>query len=145
MCTDAGATTFEGLTARIVESNVQLTTSRRFALHQAGSLRATLVATNPANVRSNQLERANMDAVVRVLVVDDFERWRVVVRAMLAKIPGLHVIAEASDGKEAVETALDLQPDLIVLDIGLPYLNGIEVVRKVRRFCPYCKILRRAL
>jgi DNA-binding NarL/FixJ family response regulator len=80
-------------------------------------------------------------SVVRVLVVDDFERWRVAVTAMLAGIPGLQVIGEASEGEEAVQMALDLQPDLIVLDIGLPYLNGIEVARKVGRICPFCKIV----
>ena len=75
-----------------------------------------------------------------VLVVDDFEQWRRLVRADLEK-EGLHVIGEAADGPEALQKAEDLQPDLIVLDIGLPTLNGMEVVRKIRRVSPKSKVV----
>jgi DNA-binding NarL/FixJ family response regulator len=78
---------------------------------------------------------------VRVLVVDDFERFRRFVCSTLGKRPDLQVIGEASDGLEAVRKAEELKPDLIVLDIGLPTLNGIEVARRIREFCPECKIL----
>ena len=78
---------------------------------------------------------------VRVLVVDDFEPWRRFVSACLQKQPELLIIAEAADGMAAVERAQELQPDLILLDIGLPKLNGIEVARRVRKLAPLAKIL----
>ena len=70
---------------------------------------------------------------VRVLVVDDFEPWRDYVCSMLEKGPELQVICEVSDGLEAVQKADELKPDLILLDIGLPTLNGIEAARRIRK------------
>ena len=64
-----------------------------------------------------------------VLVVDDFEDWRRLVCNIIGEIPGVQVVAQASDGVEAVQKAGELKPDLILLDIGLPKLNGIEVAR----------------
>ena len=78
---------------------------------------------------------------VRVLVVDDYEPFRRFVCSRLREKQGFQVIGEASDGLEAVRKAEQLQPDLMVLDIGLPSLNGIEVARRIRKLCPECKIL----
>ena len=78
---------------------------------------------------------------LRVLVVDDCEPFRRFVCSTLEKKPGLQVVGEASDGLEAVQKTEELQPDLIVLDIGLPTLNGIEVARRVRKLRPECKML----
>jgi DNA-binding NarL/FixJ family response regulator len=80
-------------------------------------------------------------STVRVLVVDDYEPFRRFVCSTLGKRPDLQVIGEASDGLEAVRKAEELKPDLIVLDIGLPTLNGIEVARRIRKLCPESKIL----
>ena len=80
-------------------------------------------------------------SIVRVLVVDDFEPFRRFVRSTLGKRPDLQVVGEASDGLEAVHKAEELKPDLIVLDIGLPTLNGIEVAQRIRKLRPECKIL----
>jgi DNA-binding NarL/FixJ family response regulator len=77
----------------------------------------------------------------RILVVDDYEPWRHFVSAKLKIQPKLQVIGEAVDGLEAVQKAEELQPDLIVLDIGLPTLNGIEAARQIRKVAPECKIL----
>lgn len=81
------------------------------------------------------------DFSIQVLVVDDSERWRSIFFAALQKRPELQVIGEASDGVEAVRIAAELQPNLILLDIGLPALNGIEAARQIRKLSPGSKIL----
>ena len=76
-----------------------------------------------------------------ILVADDFEGWRRQVRSLLRARPEWQVIAEASDGSEAVQKAEELKPDLILLDIGLPKLNGIEGARRIRQLSPRSKIV----
>jgi len=78
---------------------------------------------------------------VRVLVVDDYLPWRQFVCSALLARPTWQVIGQVSDGLEAVQKAQDLQPDLIVLDIGLPTINGIEAARRMRASAPGSKIL----
>jgi len=78
---------------------------------------------------------------VRVVVVDDFEPFRRFLSSELQSRPELQVIAEVSDGLEAVQRAEELQPDLILLDIGLPKLNGIEAARRIRERAPKSMIL----
>ena len=80
-------------------------------------------------------------SLIPVLVVDDNEPFRRFVRATLSTKPELKVISEASDGLEAVQKAVELQPGLIVLDIGLPGLNGIEAARRIRKLSPKSTIL----
>ena len=77
----------------------------------------------------------------RVLVVDDHDAWRRFVSATLQEQQGFLVIGEVRDGLEAVRKAQELQPDLIVLDIGLPALNGIQAARRIRQHAPKAKIL----
>lgn len=78
---------------------------------------------------------------VRVLVVDDYEPFRRFVRTTLEKRPELQIVREASDGLEAVRASEELRPDLIILDIGLPTLNGIEAARRIRKLSAESKIL----
>jgi DNA-binding NarL/FixJ family response regulator len=80
-------------------------------------------------------------SLIRILVVDDFEDWRRQVRLLLQARPYWQVIAEAADGQEAIQKAEELKPDLIVLDIGLPKLNGIEAARRIRQLSPNSKIV----
>ena len=81
------------------------------------------------------------ESSIRVLVVDDYEPWRRFASTTLLKQPELQVIGEVSDGLEAVQKAKELQPDLILLDVGLPTLNGIEAARRIRKVSPGSKIL----
>jgi DNA-binding NarL/FixJ family response regulator len=78
---------------------------------------------------------------VRMLVVEDFEPWRRFISSMVEQEPQLRIICEVSDGLEAVQKAKELKPDLILLDLGLPKLNGIDAARQIRRFTPKSKIL----
>ena len=78
---------------------------------------------------------------VRVLAVDDFEPWLHFVSQELRSSPRFQIVDSASDGLEAVQKAQKLQPDLIVLDIGLPKLNGIEAARQIRNVSANSKIL----
>ena len=77
----------------------------------------------------------------RILIADDYESWRCQVRLLLQARPEWQVIAEAADGPEAIQKAEELKPDLIVLDIGLPKLNGIEAARQIRQLSPSSKIV----
>jgi len=74
-------------------------------------------------------------------VVEDFASFRQLIRSTLGKNPGLQVICEVLDGPEAVHKAEELKPDLILLDIGLPTLNGIEAARQIRKLAPESKII----
>src|SRR5215468_7856295 len=70
----------------------------------------------------------------RVLTVDDFEDFRRFLRLTLQEKAACQVIAEASDGWEAIRQAEQLNPDLVLMDIGLPILNGIEAVDEFAKF-----------
>lgn len=82
-----------------------------------------------------------MATTIRVLVVDDYEAWRRFVLTTIQKLPGMRVIGEALDGPNAVLSAQQLRPDVIVLDVGLPGLNGIEVARRIRELHLNSRIL----
>jgi DNA-binding NarL/FixJ family response regulator len=77
----------------------------------------------------------------RIMVVDDFKPWCRFASATIQKEPELQIVGEASDGSEAVEKAQKLQPDLILLDIGLPTLNGIKAATQIHQVAPDAKIL----
>lgn len=77
----------------------------------------------------------------RVLIVEDFEPFRRFVCSTLGKVFHLQVIGQLSDGLDAVQKAEELKPDLILLDIGLPSLNGIAAGRRIRKLAPDSKII----
>jgi len=78
---------------------------------------------------------------VRILVVEDFEPFRGFIRSRFEKRPDLQIVCEVSDGLEAVQKAVELKPDLILMDIGLPLLNGIEAARQIRKLVLESKII----
>lgn len=80
-------------------------------------------------------------ASLNTLVVEDLETLRRFLCASLEEKTPCLVIGEASDGLEAVEKVEELQPDLVLLDLGLPKLNGMEVARRIRQLAPNSKIL----
>ena len=80
-------------------------------------------------------------ASVRILIVDDHGPWRLAISSFLQQQKDLEVICEASDGLEAVEKSAALQPDVVLLDISLPNLNGFEAARQIRKVSPGSRIL----
>lgn len=76
-----------------------------------------------------------------VLLVDDHQLLRDGIRGMVERSGEFHVVAEASDGREAVELAAQHRPDLALLDIWLPRLSGIEAAGQIRQEVPRCKVV----
>lgn len=80
-------------------------------------------------------------ARVCILVADDFEPWRIRLRTLLSVRPEWKIICEFCDGHPAVRKATELQPDIVLLDIGMPGLNGIEAARRIRQHSSESKII----
>src|SRR4029077_20485574 len=80
-------------------------------------------------------------AIIRLLVVDDFRLWRDCVQDHLEGHPKMRIAGFASDGLEALQKVGELQPDLVLLDIGLPRLSGIETARRIRELNLACKVI----
>jgi DNA-binding NarL/FixJ family response regulator len=78
---------------------------------------------------------------LRILVADDHHVVRTGLRALLETKSGWQVCAEAANGREAVEKAEELTPDVAVLDIGMPLLNGVEATRQIRKLSPKTEVL----
>src|SRR5438093_12776249 len=78
---------------------------------------------------------------VRILIADDHQVVRTGLRALLESKSGWQICAEAANGREAVEKAGQLKPDVAVLDIGMPLLNGVEATRQIRNVSPHTEVL----
>lgn len=78
---------------------------------------------------------------IRVMVVDDSKLTRISLKTMLAEASGLEWVGEAEEGQQAVSKVLPLKPDVILMDIGMPILNGIEATRQIRQTDPQTKII----
>ncbi len=78
---------------------------------------------------------------IRILVVDDSEPWRCFLASSFQELPEFEIVSEAADGLQAVQKAKELQPNLVLLDVGLPKLNGIAAARQIHALVPESKIL----
>jgi len=78
---------------------------------------------------------------MRILLVDDFKQWRQAILSLLGRERDLQVVGEAEDGLEAVEQAAKLRPDLILMDLGLPRLNGFAAAQQIRELLPSTRIV----
>jgi DNA-binding NarL/FixJ family response regulator len=78
---------------------------------------------------------------LRILVADDFAEWRAKAHFLLKARPHWQVVGEACNGLQAVQRAEELSPDLVLLDIGMPVLNGIEAAKRIRRAFPGTRII----
>lgn len=82
-----------------------------------------------------------MEQLLRVLVADDHPLFRDGLRAMLASTPDMRLVGEASTGEEAISLAAELQPDVIVMDIQMPGVGGIEATRRIVQSSPHVRVL----
>lgn len=78
---------------------------------------------------------------IRVLIADDHAFFREGMRELLASVPETHVVGEATSGAEAVASAARLQPDVVLMDVKMPGLNGIEATRQIVRTSPHIGVL----
>jgi two-component system, chemotaxis family, chemotaxis protein CheY len=75
------------------------------------------------------------------LIVDDYDFWRYCVVSLLKEYPEFEIAGEGSDGLDAIEMSAELHPDIVLLDIGLPEVNGFEAAREIRKVSPGSKIV----
>jgi DNA-binding NarL/FixJ family response regulator len=79
--------------------------------------------------------------MTRILIADDHEVVRSGLRSILETRPGWEIVGEAADGKDALHQAIDLKPDVVILDYSLPLINGVEATRQIRARVPTVEIL----
>lgn len=88
-----------------------------------------------------QVARPESGATIRVLVVDDHPPMRVGLVALIRSQPGMDVVAEASDGEEAIEIYDDLQPDVVLMDLRMPGMGGVEAILAIRKKAPEARVI----
>lgn len=83
----------------------------------------------------------NMPEAIRVILVDDHNIVRLGLKAYFATLPDIHVVGEASTGEEAVRLAADLVPDVVLMDVIMPGMDGVEATRHIRKVSPHSQVI----
>jgi len=79
--------------------------------------------------------------VATILIVDDNAQFRTLLRGIVAQKPNFHVVGEAEDGADAIRLARELRPDIVLLDLALPRVNGLEALRQIKAERPETKVI----
>jgi YesN/AraC family two-component response regulator len=90
--------------------------------------------------REHKVPRVDPELPARILIVDDYLGARIALRELL-EWHSLHVCGDAKDGKEAIEKVIELKPDIVVLDIDMPRMNGVKAAKEIRLISPTTKIV----
>ena len=116
-------------------------TSEKPAEVRAISVASSLVRNGRSNPSPDMDDKTEPRTLVRVLLVDDHEVARRGIRSVLAGNPDLEIVGESADGEEAVKKAVELRPDIILLDISLPGISGIDAARTVHKISPKTRVI----
>jgi DNA-binding NarL/FixJ family response regulator len=129
----------------VVDAPLEKRLTSGWSMDEGVLMEAEEYLTKPVNttalvsVIQTLLKRASKR--IKVLIVDDHTVIRDGIRAVLTLQKDISVVGEAVDGKEAVEKALQLLPDVVVMDIVMPVMNGLEATKRICRECPQAKVL----
>ncbi len=99
-----------------------------------------MTANCPMDVNTIRFD-ANMNILLRFLIVDDHAPSRVVLNEMIATQPGWQVVGQATNGLEAISSVRSQQPDIVLMDVAMPQMNGIQTTRKIKATFPQTKVI----